>query len=227
MSSIARLSWEGGRWTRARRRSVRPTVSAAMDLALESLAELGVELPAEVRTSVVRATNNSDVYGSAHGGQRLNLYFTCREIKSRRISEQMTELFLTAGHELAHVGRNVAFPGREDLVEYIASEGVSYTTEALIGGMLLHDGEFNDISEAADQLRPKMSQIRQALQATYDRFPGPVTDDQYKLWMISDNPQEVPLGVAYGVASAVNLLEEGASLPDLISLQAEELLGVA
>lgn len=223
----------GGDWVSSQRKAARPFVDGAIDLACEGLGELDIPIKREKLIRVLRAANNWDTAGSFMDPGLIQLYLAVSDVKHRKLKGKMGLLATVAFHEMIHDERDVHVPGRTDLIEMAATEGLAHYGDSLFGSRLLETGEFYDIRTLIAGLKPdRLDLLTRALCAdvAHDIEEARQTGatDIFDKWFETEVPSldTYPAGVAVGACHVARHIEAGVELAELMAWPPEDILGV-
>jgi hypothetical protein len=231
------MRWGGGaNWSRAQRRRITPFAATALALVDDGLEYFGIEPTVPKRATIWRVGSNFELGGSSEGPEDFELYITNNIAKrSKKIARLATPLAISSFHEVLHCVRDET--DREPtLLERAATEGISVCGERELAKSLLLTEEYKMYSfQFRTSLDERLTSRLIALlcedyaEEAVLMSDGIETDEVHELhdmWFDGDG-QVLPLGYQIGVVSVSRLLEEGASFPEIISMSAEQILGLA
>ena len=211
------VHWEGDKWTERQRRVFRPILDQSFTIAARTFEDLDLEVPDTIahvsrlsKYAVFAAACREDgSYGlgvSHHdiwGNRRRSLYHHSR----------------TNTHEWAHIRRLKKFP-YDTLIELAATEGLATVVE---------DSAANRYFSRKTESQLWLEEHSPAnLERMRDVFKSTVVGEPYvsataNLWF---NVGYLPHGYVLGAWCVYDLLDQGATVAEVIEMSAEEIIGV-
>lgn len=226
------LAWGGQSWKRSRKRTVRPLVRSAIDLAEDGLDHLGLDYDEPIRANVIAVAKDWPNTGKAIESQNdIELYIPYKDVKRKKVASYFNKLCLSTVHEALHLIRGSVYPPRNSLIEAAATEGICYASEITLAKSLLTNQERSSLyGNLVDPLDV----------GVFNELNGHITFDEidfadeeyspdfdiYDYWFTPITNGYACAGDRLGYTAVVGLMQEGARISEIIEMPAAEILGI-
>lgn len=228
------IAWGGGRWNKGHRLAVQPTVEAALGIAEDSMSYLDLEYTQPKQATIWRAANRFEEAGAAIDVTQMELYIPCQLIRYRKVQRCINQLAVVATHELMHMVRSERVEP-ETISDFAVSEGLAYYAEKGIVRELLRPDEQSErlatLERGLDDhafARLRKAFYKDTLRDESDRGIRE-TDASLKLfneWFGSPLTDEGRAPGDYiGIYAVGNMMQDGASLAEIVELPSRTVLG--
>jgi hypothetical protein len=227
------LAWGGQSWKRSRKRTVRPLVRSAIELAEDGLEYLGVDYDEQIRANVYAVAKNWESIGEAKESQNgIDLYIPHKDVKRKKVASYFNALCLTTVHEALHLVRGSKYPN-DSLIETAAAEGICYASEITLAKCLLTAEERSSVY--GNLVQPLNAKVVEAMKQHIfaDNIDYADLDentnsefDIYDVWFSPAVNGYASAGNRLGYTAVVGLMQEGVRIPEIIEMPAAEILGI-
>lgn len=160
--------------------------------------------------------------GEAITANLFELYIPQIDVKHRKTERHRERLAIAAMHELIHCARFERFPDWGPL-ELVAHEGLAYVFGDA-AATELNSKLYKPLGKVLLGISPEhIDNLQRQMLADLDTK----TDDEiYKAWMHFSEVEHLSKGEVIGITRVSEQLANGQSASDLLSMPAEELLGL-
>ena len=222
------ISWCDG-WLRSQKRTVRPMVAAAIDLAREGFEALEVPLEGDKTFRLYRAGETyTDAATSVRQGL-IELYLKVNDVRYRKLGAKLGLYSVVLMHEMIHDERLALFP-ESNLAEHAVTEGLAHCGDAMFARLLMWPEEHHDVFRLVDSMTPGNAELlTRALSADVelDQIESKAgTNTICDQWFEEETSEfhDYPIGVAVGSYHVARHLRSGQTLAELMHRTPEEIL---
>jgi hypothetical protein len=196
-------------------------------MAVNGLDNIGVPICTPKRFHVRRAVRNFEDAGCSFGNGLIELYLSTEAVKRGKVPRMLGLLSVVSLHEMLHDERYNLFP-RDDLVEFVATEGIAHYGDTLFARSTLGRQKYHDSIMAARQLITE-AQLQALRESLYE--DNQVSDDNdaiFELWFEKERAEVLhyPMGVLLGLRCVDYHISAGATLPEMLHWSPEEVVAV-
>jgi hypothetical protein len=218
-------------WKRYHRRFVGPFIAGALEQAKSGITDVGLDSRPET-ILLTRCVSTDKEYAISYGGDAdIELYLPVTDIKHRKLARRHDLWVQVMFHEHVHWARRPFF-GRDTLLEYAADEGLAYCATQQFAASTGIKDEFAPIDFMRTLPRADQLAIRAEVFAAHATF-GSVAPDELDVeseffeWTHSPYVKPYSATEVVGICAVANMLDQGYSVAELVSMPAEELLQAA
>jgi hypothetical protein len=220
----------GGTWLRSHRKYMQPIIKTVLGLTEDITGDLGVEPRTSKRAAIYQCSRTWPTSGESYDQTKFDLNYPADRIARRKIARSDLEIIDSvqyAFHELLHCVRFETHQV-DSLLEYAASEGISYLGATLAASILDGERVFDAFGIAANFTQSFRNSLLDKLLIDEQSNNGddkPGTGPMFEEWFeVSDKKQELPLGPILGMLSVVDLYYQGMAFGEIITLPAERIM---
>lgn len=219
----------GEGWTNQGWRENKPILDRANRKTIQGLGSLGLSFALPKIGTVNRygpGSRQDDTIGRALDERRYMLYVETIDGGTLRAVKKSYLWSATNLHENVHCIRSEWFDYDEDFMELAASEGLAYNAEELYvqkygGKQIMSDFMDSELYGVDQQLLEAFNDIVRSPKSRYDRHA-------HKQWFVGKTKHTyVRDGSLLGAQLVQQQLQKGYTLPDLMKLPAEDVLGLS
>ena len=233
------IRWGGGKWPNGRKRAVRPTIQAGLEIVGCAISEMGVTYE-EPKTATVWCTGMTwQEEGGAELGDSTNfeIYLPHRDVKRRKVGRWLPGIVASSVHELLHLVREETGHDTGTLIGRIADEGLANYGEFTAVLDLLTPDElalFYQRMTPTIEAQPVHPDVLNGLvqdNATLNSLIGTASFNSADMrferaWLEPMNIGALSAGERLGVSAVARHVNEGIPFCDVMQMPAEQILGI-